>query len=304
METIPRNGSRASPGTVPRSGQTGVDNRRNYRRFHAGRHGEMSYGLPAYNCKVCLVVMRFFVIFFLLSASVANAAGMAVLDIENLAVAQQNVRQTREILDNAKELNAKTEQIAKALTGSRDGSLSLPPDGLGRGVAIAAAPSFGQFVEQDRVNLGRISPEARRAAAFMINGLMLAVTLQQQARNDGGKDPVNQLHRSRVRGSILLAALGEQASRNAATREQRISGATIAVGRAQDIKAAVDENTRVGLETTRAVNELIAMQAVVLSTTSNELASEASRATEVKKLLQYRNVNPFQSIGRSGTNAY
>jgi hypothetical protein len=247
--------------------------------------------------------MRLFVFFFLLSASTASAAGMAVLDIENLVVAQQNVRQTREILDNAKDLNAKTEQIAKALTGSRDGSLSLPPDGLGRGVAIASTPSFGQFVEEDRMNLGRISPEARRAAAFMINGLMLATTLQQQTRIDGRNGAVNQLHRSRVRGSVLLAALGEQASRNAAVREQRISGAAIAVGRADDIKGAVDENTRVGLETTRAVNELIAMQAVVLSTMSTGLASEASRSTEVKKLLQYRDVNPFRAIGRGRSNA-
>lgn len=246
--------------------------------------------------------MRACVLSFLLSASAANAAGMAVLDIENLAVAQQNARQTREILANDKELNAKTDQIAKALTGSRDGSLSLPPDGLGRGVAIAGAPSLGQFVQEDRMNLGRISPEARRAAAFMINGLMLAVTLQQQARSDGRTDAVNQVHRTRVRASVLLAALGEQASRNAAVREQRISGAAIAVGRSEDIKGAVDENTRVGLETTRAVNELIAMQAVVLSTTSNELASQASRSTEVKKLLQYRDVNPFRTIGRGSSN--
>jgi hypothetical protein len=285
-----------------RYGQTNVDNCEGNQRFNDGRHADIGYGRRVSPREIRQVVMRACVLSFLLSASAANAAGMAVLDIENLAVAQQNARQTREILANDKELNAKTDQIAKALTGSRDGSLSLPPDGLGRGVAIAGAPSLGQFVQEDRMNLGRISPEARRAAAFMINGLMLAVTLQQQARSDGRTDAVNQVHRTRVRGSVLLAALGEQASRNAAVREQRISGAAIAVGRSEDIKGAVDENTRVGLETTRAVNELIAMQAVVLSTTSNELASEASRSTEVKKLLQYRDVNPFHAIGRGSSN--
>jgi hypothetical protein len=234
-------------------------------------------------------------IFYLMSTLAAQAAGMAVIDIENLAVAQQNARQTRDIVNNSDQLSRKADQILQALTGSRTGSLTFPADGLGGAVSIASAPSLGAFVQDDRMNLGTIGAEARRTAAFMINGLMLSTTLQQ-ARADGRPTSVNELYRSRLRGGVLLAALAEQAARNSSARSQQIAGAVATIGQTRDVKASIDQNTRVQLETVRAVNDLIAMQSATSAAANLQSMEDVTRASQVGKLLQYKHVNPFRRM--------
>jgi hypothetical protein len=59
----------------------------------------------------------------------------------------------------------------------------------------------------------------------------------------------------------------------------------------------VDENTRMQLETARTLNELIGVQNSAVSALNEDLKFRLTQQSQVQKMLQFKDVNPFKSAG-------
>ena len=197
--------------------------------------------------------------------------------------------------------STKSKEILESLSGTRNGSLGITQQGLGGGMSIAQAPSFGSVLTGGALSFGGLGGDAQKIAGAVINGLQLVKTLKAVV---DGKDlgAVNTVYGGAVNTSALLAALTQQASQGVTQREQSLQSATGKIGQAENVKGSVDENTRMQLETARSINELIGVQNGAVSALNEEMKMRLTQQSEVQKMLQYQDVNPFKSLGGSSAN--
>ncbi|RWC95072.1 MAG: hypothetical protein EOS73_34580 [Mesorhizobium sp.] len=78
-----------------------------------------------------------------------------------------------------------------------------------------------------------------------------------------------------------------------------MQSATGQIGQAENVKGSVDENTRMQLETARSINELIGVQNGAVSALNEDLKFRLTQQSQVQKLLQFKDVNPFKDAGGS-----
>jgi hypothetical protein len=234
--------------------------------------------------------------FALLSGSAM--AQIAVIDGANLDVARQNAKNTNSIMDSNKEILEKSEQILQSLTGSRDGSLGIGQMGLGGNMSVAQAPSFGSILNGGALSFGGLSPEIQKIAGAVINGLQLVKQLQQVT--GGQNSAINTAYSGSVNVASLLSALTSQASQGVTQREQSLQSASGQIGQSEDVKGSVDQNTRMQLESARAVNELIGVQNGAVAALNEEMKTRLLRQSQVQRMMTPSDVNPFENFGKSG----
>ena len=234
--------------------------------------------------------------FALLSGSAM--AQIAVIDGANLDVARQNAKNTNSIMDSNKDILEKSEQILQSLTGSRDGSLGIGEMGLGGNMSIAQAPSFGSVLNGGALSFGGLSPEIQKIAGAVINGLQLVKQLQQVTGNQNSA--INTAYSGSVNVASLLSALTSQASQGVTQREQSLQSASGQIGQSEDVKGSVDQNTRMQLESARAVNELIGVQNGAVAALNEEMKTRLLRQSQVQRMMTPSDVNPFENFGKSG----
>ncbi len=235
---------------------------------------------------------------FLVASTALGNAQIAVIDGANLDVARENAENTSSIMKSNEDILEKSQEILQALSGTRNGSLGIGQQGLGGGMSIASAPSFGSVLNGGTLSFGGLGGQAQQIAGAVINGLQLVKQLNAVIE---GEDPgtVNSLYSGSVNTSALLAALTQQASQGVATREQSLQSATGQIGQAENVKGSVDENTRMQLETARSINELIGVQNGAVSALNEDLKFRLTQQSQVQKLLQFKDVNPFKDAGGS-----
>jgi hypothetical protein len=225
-------------------------------------------------------------------------AQIAVIDGANLDVARQNAKNTNSIMDSNKDILEKSEQILQSLTGSRDGSLGIGEMGLGGNMSIAQAPSFGSVLNGGALSFGGLSPEIQKIAGAVINGLQLVKQLQQVTGNQNSA--INTAYSGSVNVASLLSALTSQASQGVTQREQSLQSASGQIGQSEDVKGSVDQNTRMQLESARAVNELIGVQNGAVAALNEEMKTRLLRQSQVQRMMTPSDVNPFENFGKSG----
>jgi Type IV secretion system proteins len=233
---------------------------------------------------------------FLVASTALGNAQIAVIDGANLDVARENAENTNSIMKSNDDILEKSKEILQALSGTRNGSLGIGQQGLGGGMSIASAPSFGSVLNGGTLSFGGLGGQAQQIAGAVINGLQLVKQLKAVIE---GEDPgtVNSLYSGSVNTSALLAALTQQASQGVTTREQSLRSATGQIGQAENVKGSVDENTRMQLETARSINELIGVQNGAVSALNEDLKFRLTQQSQVQKLLQFKDVNPFKDAG-------
>jgi hypothetical protein len=235
---------------------------------------------------------------FLVASTALGNAQIAVIDGANLDVARENAENTNSIMKTNEDILEKSKEILQALSGTRNGSLGIGQQGLGGGMSIASAPSFGSVLNGGTLSFGGLGGQAQQIAGAVINGLQLVKQLKAVME---GEDPgaVNSLYNGSVNTSALLAALTQQASQGVTTREQSLHSATGQIGQAENVKGSVDENTRMQLETARSINELIGVQNGAVSALNEDLKFRLTQQSQVQKMLQFKDVNPFKNAGGS-----
>jgi hypothetical protein len=225
-------------------------------------------------------------------------AQIAVIDGANLDVARQNAKNTNSIMDSNKDILEKSKQILQSLTGSRDGSLGIGQMGLGGNMSIAQAPSFGSVLNGGALSFGGLSPEIQKIAGAVINGLQLVKQLQQVTGDQNSA--INTAYSGSVNVASLLSALTSQASRGVTQREQSLQSVSGQIGQSEDVKGSVDQNTRMQLESARAVNELIGVQNGAVAALNEEMKTRLLRQSQVQRMMTPSDVNPFENFGKSG----
>lgn len=83
---------------------------------------------------------------FLVASTALGNAQIAVIDGANLDVARENAENTSSIMKSNEDILEKSQEILQALSGTRNGSLGIGQQGLGGGMSIASAPSFGSVL--------------------------------------------------------------------------------------------------------------------------------------------------------------
>lgn len=223
----------------------------------------------------------------------AASAQIAVLDGANLDVARENASNTKAIMDSNKDIQDKTLEILQSLSGQRTADLGIASQGLGGGSSIAQAPSFSSILNGGSLSFGGLGGDVQSVAAKIINGLQLVKSLQQVVEGGQGNSTVNDLYSGSVNVMGLLSALNQQASQGVQSRESGLQTATNQIGQASDVKGSVDENTRMQLESARAVNELIGVQNAAVAAANEDLKQKLTRQSQVTKMLTPKTVNPF-----------
>ena len=172
---------------------------------------------------------------FLVASTALGNAQIAVIDGANLDVARENAENTSSIMKSNEDILEKSQEILQALSGTRSGSLGIGQQGLGGGMSIASAPSFGSVLNGGTLSFGGLGGQAQQIAGAVINGLQLVKQLKAVIQ---GEDPgaVNSLYSGSVNASALLAALTQQASQGVTTREQSLQSATGQIGQAENVK--------------------------------------------------------------------
>lgn len=236
---------------------------------------------------------------FLVASTAIGHAQIATIDNANLDIARRNAENTNNIMKSNDDILAKSKEILESLSGTRNGSLGITQQGLGGDMSIAQAPSFGSVLNGGSLSFGGLGGDAQKIAGAVINGLQLVKTLKDgvSGQNAGA---VNTAYGGAVNTSALLAALTQQASQGVTQREQSLQTVTGGIGQAENVKGSVDENTRMQLETARSINELIGVQNGAVSALNEDMKMKLTQQSEVQKMLQYKDVNPFKDFGGSG----
>ena len=233
---------------------------------------------------------------FLVASTALGNAQIAVVDGANLDVARENAKNTNSIMKSNDDILEKSREILQALSGTRNGTLGIDQQGLGGGMSIASAPSLGSVLNGEALSFGGLGGQAKQIAGAVMNGLQLVKYLQAVIEGED-PGPVNGLYSGSVNTSALLSALTQQASQGVTTREQSLQSATGQIGQAENVKGSVDENTRMQLETARTLNELIGVQNSAVSALNEDLKFRLTQQSQVQKMLQFKDVNPFKSAG-------
>ncbi|RUV61874.1 conjugal transfer protein, partial [Mesorhizobium sp. M5C.F.Ca.IN.020.29.1.1] len=100
-------------------------------------------------------------------------AQIAVIDGANLDVARENAENTNSIMKSNEDILEKSKETLQALSGTRNGSLGIGQQGLGGGMSIASAPSFGSVLSGGTLSFGGLGGQAQQIAGAVINGLQL-----------------------------------------------------------------------------------------------------------------------------------
>ncbi|TIQ24043.1 MAG: conjugal transfer protein, partial [Mesorhizobium sp.] len=115
---------------------------------------------------------------FLIAFTALGNAQIAVIDGANLDVARENAENTSSIMKSNEDILAKSQEILQALSGTRNGSLGIGQQGLGGGMSIASAPSFGSVLNGGTLSFGGLGGQAQQIAGAVINGLQLVKQLK------------------------------------------------------------------------------------------------------------------------------
>lgn len=220
-------------------------------------------------------------------------ADIPVIDNTNLAIAKKNAENTGEIMKTNTDILNKTQEVLTALSGSRDATMGISSTGLGGNLSIAAAPSFSSIMNGGTLSFGGLGSDAQNIAATLINGLQLVKQVKAVVEGED-TGAINSAFSGSVNTTALLSALTQQASNAVTQREQALQSVTGQIGAAEDVKGSVDANTRIQLETARTINELIGVSNGAVSALNSEMQLRLTQQSETAKMLQYKDVNPFQ----------
>ena len=220
----------------------------------------------------------------LLVASAAFA-DIPVIDKTNYAVARQTAETTDKILGTNKEILTTVEETLKAVTGDR-GSDASPMRNLavGNGFSVASMPSFDSLLQGGVPNFGGMSGEVAKVATTFINGLQLVKSLSGQENSSfSGDKSYEQL----VTTVLGVAALINGSQQAVETRKSAFEQASGEIGKAEDIKGSIDQNTQLQVQAGLTINELVGVMNGAVSSLQVDNQRRLTDISNSKKVLTY-----------------
>ena len=214
------------------------------------------------------------------------AADIPVIDKTNYAVARETADTTAKILDANKDILTTVEETLKAVTGDRGGEAgSLKDLAIGNGFSVSAVPSFESLVQDGVADFGALSPEISQAATLFINGLQLVKSLSGKENSSLASDKSYEELVNTVLGVSALITGSQEAVE---TRRSALESAGLEIGKAQDIKGSIDQNTQLQVQTGLTLNEMIGVMNGAVQSLQAENQRRLTNMSNTRKALSYQ----------------
>lgn len=219
------------------------------------------------------------------SASAPATADIPVIDKTNQTIARDTAAKTGRILDTNKEILTTVEQTLKAVTGDRGSDAgSLKDLAIGSGFSVSSVPSFDQILKSGAADFGSLDPRVVQAATVFINGLQLVRSLSGKQNSSLASDKSYEELMRTVMGVSALINGSEQAVE---TRRAALENAGRGIGRAEDIKGSIDQNTQLQVQTGLTLNEMIGVLNAGVQSLHAENQRRLTDLSSTRKALQY-----------------
>jgi hypothetical protein len=208
-----------------------------------------------------------------------------VIDKTNYAVARQTADTTSKILDTNKDILTTVEDTLKAVTGDRGGEAgSLKDLAIGNGFSVSSVPSFDSLLQDGIPDFGSMSGEVAQAATLFINGLQLVQSLSGKENSQLSSDKSYEELLKTVMGVSALITGSRQAVE---TRRDALESAGQGIGRSEDIKGSIDQNTQLQVQTGLTLNEMIGVLNAGVQSLHAENQRKLTDISNTRKALQY-----------------
>ncbi|MCQ1855487.1 type IV secretion system protein [Neorhizobium galegae] len=221
-----------------------------------------------------------------LSSSLAHA-DVPVIDKQNYKIAKETADTTDKILDTNKNILTTVEDTLKAVTGDR-GSTAQPLQDLaiGQGFSVSSMPSLDSLIKGGVPDFGSMSGEVSKVATTFINGLQLVKSLSGKDNSDLASD---KSYEQLVNTVLGVSALINGAQKATETRRGAFEAAGQQIGKAQDIKGSIDQNTQLQVQSGLTLNEMIGVMNGAVTSLQAENQRRLTDISNSKKALAYGN---------------
>jgi hypothetical protein len=214
-------------------------------------------------------------------------ADVPVIDKSNLDIAKQTAETTDKILNTNKNILTTVEDTLKAVTGDR-ASITQPLQNLaiGQGFSVSSIPSADNLLKAGIPNFGSINGELAKVASTFINSLQLVKSLSGQDDSSFSGDKSYQQLMSTVLGVSALINGSQQAI---TTRRASFEQAGQQIGKANDIKGSIDQNSQLQVQSGLTLNELIGVLNGAVASLQAENQRRLTDISNTKKILGHGN---------------
>ncbi|CDN57688.1 Plasmid conjugal transfer protein, TrbJ/VirB5 (plasmid) [Neorhizobium galegae bv. officinalis bv. officinalis str. HAMBI 1141] len=221
-----------------------------------------------------------------LSSSLAHA-DVPVIDKQNYKIAKQTADTTDKILDTNKNILTTVEDTLKAVTGDR-GSTAGPLQDLaiGQGFSVSSMPSLDSLIKGGVPDFGSMSGDVSKVATTFINGLQLVKSLSGKDNSDLASD---KSYEQLVNTVLGVSALINGAQKATETRRRAFEAAGQQIGKSQDIKGSIDQNTQLQVQSGLTLNEMIGVMNGAVTSLQAENQRRLTDISNSKKALAYGN---------------
>lgn len=222
----------------------------------------------------------------LIAPTGASRAQVPVIDSANLQKAQEIATSTQKILSTDQQIMQFTQQTLKAVTGDRSSQAqgSLAQMALGAGFSMAKAPSLGSVIAGGALSFAGMGSETQTMVSSLINGLQLVQTITGLV--NGQNHPVDAAYKNSVNVAATISGLINSTQSAVQQRTSALQQGGQQIGRAQDLKGSVDQNTQVQIQTGLTINELngVVNNAAAAANQANldRIAAESAAARAMK----------------------
>jgi hypothetical protein len=215
------------------------------------------------------------------------SADVPVIDKTSYKIAKQTAETTDRILDTNKNILSTVEDTLKAVTGDR-GSTAQPLQNLaiGQGFSVSSMPSLDSLIKGGVPDFGNMSGDVARIATTFINGLQLVKSLSGKENSEfSGDKSYEQL----VNTVLGVSALINGSQKATETRRSAFEAAGQQIGKAEDIKGSIDQNTQLQVQSGLTLNEMIGVMNGAVTSLQAENQRRLTDISNSKKTLTYGN---------------
>jgi hypothetical protein len=214
-------------------------------------------------------------------------ADVPVIDKQNYKIAKQTADTTDKILGTNKNILTTVEDTLKAVTGDR-GSTAQPLQDLavGQGFSVSSMPSLDSLIKGGVPDFGSMSGDVSKVATTFINGLQLVKSLSGKDNSDLASD---KSYEQLVNTVLGVSALINGAQKAIETRRGAFEAAGKQIGKAQDIKGSIDQNTQLQVQSGLTLNEMIGVMNGAVASLQAENQRRLTDISNSKKALAYGN---------------
>ncbi|MCC2095681.1 MAG: conjugal transfer protein [Hyphomicrobiales bacterium] len=229
---------------------------------------------------------RSLAILTLIGAGVTPAtADIPVIDKTNYAVARDTAEKTGKILDTNKEILDTVEQTLKAVTGDRGSDAGALKDiAIGNGFSVSSVPSFESILKGGIADFGSLDPKVVEAATLFINGLQLVRSLSGK---EGGSLASDKSYEELMKTVMGVSSLITGSQQAVETRRSALESAGGEIGKAEDIKGSIDQNTQLQVQTGLTLNEMIGVLNGGVQSLHAENQRKLTDMSNTRKALRY-----------------